>query len=65
LLAAKERHDQTGRLGITGEGLRALRDLYEYFDLQRQSISRSEFERAIQKTRDRIRGGHPDVKVCV
>jgi len=63
LLAAKDRHDQTGRLGITGAGLRALRDLYEFHDLQRTSIDRSQYERAITRTRNKIRGAHPDVKV--
>jgi hypothetical protein len=63
LLAAKERHDQTGRLGITGAGLRALRDLYEFHDLQRTSINRSQYEQAILRTRNKIRGAHPDVKV--
>jgi hypothetical protein len=63
LLAAKERHDQTGRLGITGEGLRALRDLYAYHDLQRTSIDRSQYERAISRTRNKIRGAHPSLKV--
>jgi hypothetical protein len=63
LLAAKARHDLTGKLGITGAGLRALRDLYEFHDLQRQSIDRSTYEKAITRTRNKIRGAHPDVKV--
>jgi hypothetical protein len=63
LLAAKGRHDQTGRLGITGAGLRAMRDLYEFHDLQRTSINRSQYEQAILRTRNKIRGAHPDVKV--
>jgi hypothetical protein len=63
MLAAKDRHEKSGRLGIDAAGLRALRDLYEYHDLQRTSIQRSNYERAIAKTRDRIRSAHPDVKV--
>jgi hypothetical protein len=37
-------------MGLSGEGIQAVRDLIEYADLQQSSISRSEFERYIQKT---------------
>lgn len=63
LTAAFERHQATGRLGITGPELQAMRTGYEYHDLQRQSISRSRYEQAIKKTADRIRSAHPSVKV--
>ncbi len=62
LLAAKERYEATGRMGLTGAGLRALRDLYAFHDLQRTAVDRSQYERAIKKTRDRIRSAHPSVK---
>ena len=47
---AAERYQNTMRMGLSGEGIQAVRDLIEYADLQQSSISRSEFERYIQKT---------------
>ena len=49
------RYQETMRMGLDGEGIKAIRDLIEYADLQQGSISRSEFERYIQKTKDYIR----------
>jgi hypothetical protein len=49
------RYQETMRMGLDGEGIKAIRDLIEYADLQQSSISRSEFERYIQKTKDHIR----------
>lgn len=59
------RHERTGKLGLTGPQLVALRELQEFHDLQIQSITRNEFERWIKKTADRIRSAHPDVKVFI
>lgn len=59
------RHERTGRLGMTGPQLVALRELHEYHDLQIQSITRGEFGRWIKLTADRIRSAHPDVKVFI
>ena len=50
-------------LGFTGPELQAIREAYDYHDLQRQSISRAQYEQAIKKTADRIRSAHPDLKV--
>jgi len=47
---AAERYQSTMKMGLSGEGIQAIRDLIEYADLQQSSISRSEFERYIQKT---------------
>ena len=52
---AAMRYQETMRMGLDGEGIKACRDLIEYADLQQGSISRSEFERYIQKTKDHIR----------
>jgi hypothetical protein len=52
---AAMRYQETFRMGLDGEGIKACRDLIEYADLQQGSISRSEFERYIQKTKDHIR----------
>lgn len=61
LIEAKERFDRIGKMGTTGPGLQAFRELYEYHDLQRQSVPRYEYERHIQTTANRIRSKAPDV----
>ena len=48
------RYQSTLRMGLSGEGIKALRDVYEFHDLQRRSISRSEYEKYIIKTKQRI-----------
>ena len=55
------RYERTKKMGLTGSGLQAVRDLYEYHDLQRTSIPRSEYERMIKKTRDYILSNAPCV----
>ena len=62
LVQARERYDKTGSLALTAQGLTALRDLYEFHDLQRTSVDRSTYERAIEITANRIRSGHPAVQ---
>jgi len=58
---AAERYQSTMRLGLTGEGIQAVRELIEFADLQQSSISRSEFERYIQKTRDYLKSKNSSV----
>ena len=58
LIAAAERFQKIGRMGLTGPGLKAVRDCVEYHDLQRSSISRSEYEKAIKLTTARVKSGH-------
>ena len=53
---AAKRYEATKRMGLTGEGLRALGDIMEYHDLQRPSISRSKYEKMIEKTRNYLKG---------
>ena len=52
---AAERYQRTMSIGLTGEGIQAIRELLEYADLQQSSISRADFEKYIQKTKDYIR----------
>lgn len=52
---AAERYQTTMRIGLTGEGIMAIRELLEYADLQQGSVSRAEFERYVQKTKDYIK----------
>lgn len=61
LIESAKRYQSTGKMGITGPGLQALRELYEYHDLQRTSISRAEYERMIGITTNRIKGRAPEV----
>ena len=60
---AHARHRAGRALLFTGPELQAVRDSYEFHDLQRQSVSRSTYEQAIEKTANRIRSAHPDLKV--
>ena len=65
LSAAHARHAATGRLGMTGPQLVALRELHAWHDLQRTAIARSEYEKWIQKTANKVRSAHPSVKVFI
>jgi hypothetical protein len=55
---AAERYQNTMKMGLSGEGIQAIRDLIQYADLQQSSISRSEFERYIQKTKNYIKSNN-------
>ena len=66
--ALEHSHDRfkaTGKMGLTGQGIQAVRHLVEYHDLQRQSISRSEYEDWIKTTANYIRSQHPSHKRTV
>jgi hypothetical protein len=49
------RFQETKKMGLDGQGIKSIRDLIEYADLQQGSISRSEFEKYIQKTKNYIK----------
>lgn len=49
------RYQETMRMGLDGEGIKAIRELIEYADLQQSSIPRSEFEKYIMKTKNYIK----------
>lgn len=57
LLDDHVRFEKTGKMGTTAGGLTAYREVYEYHDLQRTSISRAEYERWIKKTADILKSG--------
>ena len=61
LIEAAERFQRIGRMGLTGPGLQAMRDCVEYHDLQRASIPRSQYEKAIALTSARVKSGHVTV----
>lgn len=61
LIDAATRYEKTGRMGMTGPGLHAIGELFEWHDLQRTSISRSEYENHIKTTINRIRSRSAEV----
>jgi len=56
LMAAAGRFERTGRMAMLHDEYRALVDVQQYHDLQRQCVSRAEYERWIRLTAARIRG---------
>jgi hypothetical protein len=61
LIDAAERFQRTGRMGLTGPGMQALREVIEWHHLQRTSIARSQYEQAIRLTAARIKSGHATI----
>jgi hypothetical protein len=61
LTQAARRFERVKKMGTTGLGIQCFRDLYEYHDLQRSSISRGELEKLITKTLKRIKSKAPEV----
>ena len=57
------RYQETYRMGLCGEGIKALREVFEYHDLQRKSIPRSTYEKMIIKTKQRIQSRAKEVVV--
>ena len=51
LQEAARRYEKTGKMGLTGPTIQALREVHQYHDAQRTSISRSKYEQMIEKTR--------------
>jgi hypothetical protein len=62
LLDAKDRFDRLGKMGTTGLGLQAMKDLLEYHELQRTSVSRSVYESHIKRVTDMIRSKSPKIR---
>jgi hypothetical protein len=63
LKQAAKRFESTGKMLLTGAGLRAINEVLEWHHLQRTSISRAEYERMIQKTRNKLKSKSKDVTV--
>ena len=61
LTEAARRYEKTKRMGLSGLGLKAIREVYEYHDLQRSSVPRSVYEQMIVKTRNRIKSKSKEV----
>jgi len=56
--AAVKRYETTKKMGLTGTGIKYIKELYAIHDLQRTSISRSEYERMIEKTINYIKSNN-------
>ena len=61
MLEAAKRYETTRKIVLSGEGIRALKEVYEYHDLQRTSIARSVYEQMIEKTWTAIQNKHATV----
>lgn len=61
LVESAKRYQRIGKMGASGPALVCWRDLYEYHDLQRQSISRGEYERFLLQAINRERSRAPEV----
>lgn len=62
LLDARRRFEELGKMGSTGPGLLSFQDIIEYHELQRQSVSRSEYERHIKRVTDMVRSRSSSIK---
>jgi hypothetical protein len=62
LLLCKAEFDESGAMSVHDDELEALRTLYALHDLQRQCVDWAGYAKMIEKTANRIRSAHPDVK---
>jgi hypothetical protein len=58
---AAKRYQNTMKMGLSGVGINALREICAYHDAQRTSVSRSVYETMITKTANYIRSKGKDV----
>lgn len=63
LVEAAQRFERTGKMGLSGPGIQAIRDVIEWHDAQRQAIPRSKYEQALRLTVARVKSGHATVDV--
>lgn len=61
MLESAERYQSTKKMGLSGAGIKAIKDVWEFHDLQRTSIPRSEYEKMIRKTANYIKSHGKDV----
>lgn len=61
LYNAAKRYEKTKRMGLDGQGIRALQEVFAWHDIQRTSVSRSVYENMIEKTRNYIRSKGSEV----
>lgn len=63
LVEAAQRFERTGKMGLSGPGIQAVREVIEWHDAQRQAIPRSKYEQALRLTVARVKSGHATVDV--
>jgi hypothetical protein len=63
LKSAAKRYEKTGKMGLTAQGIKSIKEVHEWHNLQRKSISRSEFEAQIKMTLSKLRSRSKEVEV--
>lgn len=61
MIETAEYYEQTRTMMLSDAGLQALREVYAYHDLQRQSVTRAEYEQVINTMANYIRSKGRDV----
>lgn len=61
LIEMARRFEKLGRFVVTARALQAMRDVYDYHDLQRQSIPRATYDRMIALATARMKSRAPGV----
>lgn len=61
LIEAARRYEKIQKMGTTGPGLESFRELFRWHDIQRTSVSRGDYEKAIQTTVNRLKSRAPEV----
>tara|TARA_R110000868_G_scaffold236841_1_gene490888 strand:+ start:612 stop:1070 length:459 start_codon:yes stop_codon:yes gene_type:complete len=61
MIDAARHYEQTKTMMLSDVGLHALREVYAYHDLQRQSVTRAEYEQVINRMANYIRSKGRDV----
>ena len=61
LIEMARRFEKLGRFTVTARGLQAMRDVYQYHDLQRQSVPRATYDRMIALATARMKSRAPGV----
>jgi hypothetical protein len=64
LIEAAARFERTGRMGLSGPAIKALRSVIEWHEAQRSAIPRSQYEEAIRLTSARIKSGHATIDLA-
>lgn len=59
---AHDLHEQGRAMVLNAQQIKALRELYEWHDLQRTSLTRQQYADWIERTANRIRSAHPSLK---
>jgi hypothetical protein len=63
LKSAAKRYEKTKKMGLTAQGIKSIKEVHEWHNLQRKSISRSEYEAQIKMTLSKLRSRSKEVEV--